>query len=49
MVAEPVGAGSYTFAAEGAPTPVRKEVVWSSVGLHGTEWRTVAANPTPAA
>ena len=46
---EPEGTGSYTFAAEGSDTPVRKEVAWTSVGLHGTEWRVVVANATPRA
>jgi hypothetical protein len=49
MAAEPEGTGSYTFAAEGSATPVRKEVVWTSVGLHETEWRVVAVNATPPA
>ncbi len=49
MAAEPQGTGSYTFAAEGSATPVRKEVAWTSVGLHGTQWRVVAANATPSA
>ena len=47
MAVEPEGTGSYTFAAEGSTTPVRKEVAWTSVGLHGTEWRVVAVNATP--
>lgn len=49
MVAEPEGTGSYTFAAEGSATPVRKEVAWTSVGLHGTQWRMVAVNGTSPA
>ncbi len=49
MTVEPEGTGSYTFAAEGSTTPVRKEVEWTSVGLHGTEWRVVAVNATPPA
>ncbi|MEN6518103.1 MAG: hypothetical protein ABFC38_07890 [Methanospirillum sp.] len=49
MATEPEGAGSYTFAAEGSATQVRKEVAWTSVGLHGTEWRVVAASATPTA
>ncbi len=49
MAAETEGTGSYTFAAEGSATPVRKEVAWTSVGLHGTEWRVVAANATAPA
>jgi hypothetical protein len=49
MRTEPEGTGSYTFAAEGSPAPVRKEIVWGSAGLHGTGWRVVAANATPPA
>ena len=49
MRTERKGTGSYTFAAEGSSSPVRKEVVWASVGLHGTEWRVVASNATPPA
>jgi hypothetical protein len=49
MRTEPEGTGSYTFTAEGSATTVRKEVLWTSVGLHGTEWRVVAVNATPPA
>ncbi len=49
MQTEPEGTGTYTFAAEGSATPVLKEVAWTSVGLHGTEWRVVAVNATPPA
>ncbi len=49
MQTEPEGTGSYTFATEGTATPVRKEVAWTSVGLHGTECRVVAVNATPPA
>jgi hypothetical protein len=49
MAAEPEGTGAYTFAAEGSSTPVKKEVAWTSVGLHGTEWRVVASNATAPA
>jgi hypothetical protein len=46
MRTESEGSGSYTLAAEGSSTPVRKEVAWTSVGLHGTEWRVVASTAT---
>lgn len=49
MVSEPNGSGEYTFKTEGGATPVRKTVSWTSVGLHGTEWRIVvveAVNPS---
>lgn len=49
MRTESVGTGFYTFAAEGSAVPVRKEVAWGSVGLHGTEWRVAAVNATAAA
>lgn len=49
MQTEPEGTGSYTFAAEGSSTLVRKEILWTSVGLHGTEWRVVAVSATPPA
>jgi branched-chain amino acid transport system substrate-binding protein len=49
MQSEPGGTGSYTFAAEGSSTPVRKEVAWTSVGLYGTDWRVVAVNATLSA
>jgi len=46
MTTEREGTGAYTFAAEGSTVPVRKEVAWTSIGLHGTEWRVVAVNAT---
>lgn len=39
---ERTGSGSYEFPAMGGlEEPVRKEADWSTVGLHGTEWRLV--------
>jgi len=29
--------------AKGASTPVVKDATWARVGLHGTQWRVVAA------
>lgn len=49
MAKEPNGTGEYTFPAEGSTTPVRKKVSWTSVGLHGTEWRIVAVDTTSPA
>jgi hypothetical protein len=43
MVAEPVGSGTYTFTPTGGGPAVRKDAVWAKVGLHGTEWRLLAA------
>lgn len=49
MRTETEGTGSYTFAAEGSPTPVRKTIAWASAGLHGTEWRMVVVTSTAPA
>ncbi|HOV66877.1 MAG TPA: cache domain-containing protein [Methanoregulaceae archaeon] len=49
MIREPNGSGEYTFRAQGSTTPVRKRILWTTVGLHGTEWRVVAVDSvTPA-
>jgi S-adenosylmethionine hydrolase len=37
------GAGSYEFLAKGSTEVIVKDAMWVSVGLHGTEWRLVAA------
>lgn|GEM_PF-524246 len=42
IASERTGSGSYEFQAMGLEEPVRKEAEWSTVGLHGTEWRLVA-------
>ncbi len=39
----PAGSGSYEFLAKGSTTPIVKDATWGSVGLHGTQWRIVAA------
>ena len=39
----PSGSGSYEFLAKGSSTPIVKDATWASVGLHGTQWRVVAA------
>ncbi|WP_301664294.1 cache domain-containing protein [Methanoculleus frigidifontis] len=41
VAAEPAGAGGYEFLATGSTEPVRKEIIWGTVSLHGTEWRIV--------
>jgi hypothetical protein len=38
---EKTGAGSYDFRQKGSEKPVRKDAHWTTVGLHGTEWRLV--------
>jgi hypothetical protein len=38
---EKKGAGSYEFKQEGSEKLVRKNAHWTTVGLHGTEWRLV--------
>ena len=35
------GLGEYSFFSRGMNTVVMKEVKWSSVGLHGTQWRLI--------
>jgi S-adenosylmethionine hydrolase len=37
------GNGSYEFLATGRALPVRKDAVWTTVSLYGTEWRVVVA------
>jgi hypothetical protein len=39
---EKKGAGSYEFMQEGSEKLVKKDAYWTTVGLHGTEWRLVA-------
>jgi hypothetical protein len=36
------GTGSYEFLGAGLKKPVMKDAYWTTVGLHGTEWRLVA-------
>ncbi|MBE0425807.1 MAG: hypothetical protein IBX72_04065 [Nitrospirae bacterium] len=38
---EKTGAGSYEFRQEGSEKLVKKDAHWTTVGLHGTEWRLV--------
>jgi hypothetical protein len=38
---EKKGAGSYEFKQEGSEKMVKKDAHWTTVGLHGTEWRLV--------
>jgi S-adenosylmethionine hydrolase len=40
---EPAGTGSYEFLAKGSSTAIVKDATWSTVGLHDTAWRIVAA------
>ena len=41
IVAKESGEGYYTFYSKGMENLVNKEVIWTSVGLHGTQWRIV--------
>jgi len=41
IVAEPSGAGSYRFLRTQLGIPATREARWSTIGLHGTEWRVV--------
>ncbi len=38
---EKTGAGSYDFKQRGSEKQVKKDAYWTTVGLHGTEWRLV--------
>lgn len=38
---EKAGAGSYDYRQEGSAKLVKKDAHWTTVGLHGTEWRLV--------
>ena len=38
---EKKGSGSYDFMQEGSEKVVKKDAYWTTVGLHGTEWRLV--------
>lgn len=38
---EASGNGSYEFLKEGLTVPVKKDAYWTTVGLHGAEWRVV--------
>ncbi len=44
---EKTGAGSYDFRQKGSEKPVKKDAYWSTVGLHGTEWRLVVMHVRP--
>jgi hypothetical protein len=39
MKTETTGKGQYSSTAPGSSSQVRKEIIWTTVGLHGTEWR----------
>jgi hypothetical protein len=43
VVAEPSGSGSYEFLANESTDVIVKDVTWTTVGLHGTEYRVVTA------
>lgn len=41
VAAESSGSGTYEFVVKGEKVPVKKAAYWSTVGLHGTEWRLI--------
>jgi hypothetical protein len=43
MAVEPSGSGTYTFTLTSGGPSVKKEAVWATAGLHGTEWRLLVA------
>ncbi len=44
---ETTGAGSYEFMQKGSAKLVEKDAHWTTVGLHGTQWRLVVMYPRP--
>lgn len=45
MVDSPVGQGQYRFVAAGFGSIHPKKCHWVTIGLHGTEWRVIVAQP----
>ncbi|MDD5073033.1 MAG: cache domain-containing protein [Candidatus Omnitrophica bacterium] len=43
IAADRTGSGSYNFYDLGTTKPVKKNAVWTTIALHGTEWRLVVA------
>jgi hypothetical protein len=43
MTVESSGTGTYTITPTGVSSPVTREAVWATTGLHGTEWRLLVA------
>jgi len=42
MVAQQTGSAEYTFISDTTGRPVKKAAVWTTLALHGTEWRLVS-------
>ncbi|MBN1376310.1 MAG: cache domain-containing protein [Dehalococcoidia bacterium] len=42
MVAQETGSAVYTFLSDATGQPVKKTACWTTIGLHGTEWRIVS-------
>lgn len=42
IVAQKTGTGGYMYKGAAIDKPVKKTIYWTSVGLHGTEWRLVS-------
>ncbi|MHB8883230.1 MAG: PDC sensor domain-containing protein [Thermodesulfovibrionales bacterium] len=45
-VKEKTGSGSYEFSQQGSEKVVKKDAFWTTVGLHGIEWRLVVMHVT---
>lgn len=43
VVSTETGEGSYEFLAKGLSKPVKKEALWTTVGMHGKKWHIVLA------
>ncbi|MFA5078660.1 MAG: PDC sensor domain-containing protein [Dehalococcoidia bacterium] len=42
MVAQQTGSAEYTYTSDATGQPVKKTAVWTTIVLHGTEWRLVS-------
>ena len=42
MVAQQTGSAEYTYTSDTTGQPVKKTAVWTTIALHGTEWRLVS-------
>jgi len=48
VAAQPSGSGRYAFYATGTTNRVEKQAHWTTVSLHGTEWKIVEIQPLPS-
>jgi hypothetical protein len=48
MTREASGSGTYTFPVARTNQPIKKSAVWTTIGLHGTDWRLVISKTVAA-